>query len=73
MRKVIVTIIGVLLISYSIFTWLTFFEKQVVLFENGLAAAFVVEHILSLYHLMSITLFILGIVALFTAVFYLKR
>lgn len=73
MRKIIFAIVGLLLTSYSIYTWVAFFEKRVVLFENGLAADFFVKHILSLYHLMSITLFILGVVALFTAVFYLKR
>ena len=73
MKKIAFTIIGVLLTSHSLFTWVTSLKKQIFLFENGLAADFIVEQILSLCHLMSIILFLLGAVALYKAVFYFKR
>lgn len=72
-KKVFLGVVGICLISHSIFFWMISFQYPVSLFENGPTAAFTIEQLLTLGYLVSIILFLLGIMALFKAVYCARR
>ncbi len=72
-KKIVYTIIGGLLLSYLLFSWINFSNEQVSLFNNKVVTTFIIEHIFALCHIMGLALFILGLAALFKTIIYMKR
>ena len=72
-KKIMLGILGSISLSYLLFAGVTAFINQMLLVENNVFTAFIVEHIFELCHLMGIILFILGLAALFKTVIYVKR
>lgn len=72
LKRIWLAIIGVLLISHSIFIWEKYFQNQISLFDNGPAAAFIIDQISALCHLINIVFFLLGLMALLKTAFPIK-
>lgn len=73
LKKVVLGILGFLVLSYLFFNCVAAFNNQVLFLKNNIVTAFIVEHILTICYLMGITLFVLGLAALFKTVIYMKR
>lgn len=72
-KKIVYTIIGTLLMSYFLLSLVNFSDEQVSLLKNQMVTDFVIEHILVICHIMGITLFVIGLAALFKTVIYMRR
>jgi formate hydrogenlyase subunit 3/multisubunit Na+/H+ antiporter MnhD subunit len=73
MKRLLLIIIGVILVTYSALVWVIHLKGGVAFFNNGPTSIFITAKVSPLGNIINLLIFVIGFTALAVSVFFMKK